>query len=612
METKRSRPLADLARSRYYFRRTADRGFVGLGKVDSTTKKYENGSENDSENENENEKGIIARPKAKEPTDLPRELFGMMASSLLPRDIVCCRRVSRNWNIAFGLKSEDLLKLHFPNAREVRIPGVLGPNPNWARTYDRVATRYHHILAARPRVVEKIPALGMGDAGTCRIAQWSRWLRWNDYRAVFQHEDPAWSYDDGILVYQEEQGESWVAYDLETERLIAIPFDTRNKLIRRVRLADGVLVFEWCDSTAFRKLEWSEGIHRHYATAFDVTRDMVEVQLHAGSEQTVVRTSVDITFRSEWKIHPFGLTLIYTDRFFSAHTRTHYAVYVWESEPAPWGEEPSSPPLERLTIWDISQPSSYRPSEDEAKTSQPTATPATNTNTEGPKVINRLEQRDLEFFGVRQRRKPRLRAIHLDEANVYIHEEEHRWLRGPHATQGSTRNHLVRSTGIPFTGFGPRWFDQCGADNVHMNFCPRAGPLARTLNNSTNTNTADTKKKFAKKGPLWPGWAPCWRHDEFPYLTLSEAVDLGAGVKIAARQCFMLEALSQYIRPRINVQIGQDAIVGGLGAGSNTRAPDIRFGEGMWREMMAAGKIAGDERWIVGEDCKGNITVVRF
>ena len=36
-----------------------------------------------------------------------------------------------------------------------------------------------------------------------------------------------------------------------------------------------------------------------------------------------------IKFRSEFKVHFFGLPLNSRDRFFSVHTRTHYLIYFW-------------------------------------------------------------------------------------------------------------------------------------------------------------------------------------------------------------------------------------------------------------------------------------------
>lgn len=43
-----------------------------------------------------------------------------------------------------------------------------------------------------------------------------------------------------------------------------------------------------------------------------------------------------------------------------------------------------------------------------------------------------------------------------------------------------------------------------------------------------------------------------------------------------------------------------------------SRTGEVQFLDSMWGELMAKGYIAGDERWILGEDEKGFITIVRF
>ncbi|RFU73828.1 f-box domain, partial [Trichoderma arundinaceum] len=153
----------------------------------------------------------------------------------------------------------------------------------------------------------------------------------------------------------------------------------------------------------------------------------------------------------------------------------------------------------------------------------------------------------------------------------------------------------------------------------------------------------------------WPGRAPCWRHDDFPYVTVSEVFDAAAGVRIIARDCFMLETLSVHIRPKIRVQ-GVDASgsktatspaykgrrrrrsssgsssssssaaphnqthgihrnAAGNKGGATTQGPDgqeVQFADDMWSEIMAKGFICGDERWLVGEDAKGDVTILVF
>ncbi|KAI2616979.1 hypothetical protein GGS26DRAFT_577319 [Hypomontagnella submonticulosa] len=557
----------------------------------------------------------IGTSKVQDLTDLSNDLFLLISSYLPPQDCILCRRVSRAWFAAFTSAdvSWNFMRWHFPRSREMRrAVEELGPNPDWTRIFACVARRYYYLRAAKPRLIEKIDVVQETTAlprGPIKgVAPWNRILRWIDHTAPFQHRDPTWCVDDGLLVYQETVSERYVAYDLETRHRYSIPFDGAEKTVRRLRLTCGVLVIEWCERKSYHQLNDQETVHRHFATAFDVVRRRSSTITSAYESE--IRFTWDITFRSEWKIHFLGLPLNNHDRFFSAHTATHYALYLWQPNRSPWGEED---PLEQLTIWDIAKPSEYKPSLDPTGANKPTTATTTtphslsnhNHDHGGPTVVNRFTWRDLEFLGLRQRHTPKLREILLDEANVYIHEEDHRWLAGRHSGLTPPRHHQVRCTGIPFHGTGPRWTDECCADgDVHMSFCPRAGALARLLSSEKDDGDEPNRCVGGHRN-LWPGWAPCWRHEEFPYLTVSHAVDADAGVRVVARQCFVMEALSSFVLPKISVQEEEQK-------GEEDEVMEVRFADEMWGELLAKGKIAGDERWVVGEDGDGRVTVVRF
>lgn len=168
------------------------------------------------------------------------------------------------------------------------------------------------------------------------------------------------------------------------------------------------------------------------------------------------------------------------DRFFSVHNSQNYTLYLWQPNRSAWGEDE---PIESLTIWDISDSSKYRPSQD------PTSKDRILWQDIGAKVIRRLSFSDLDFYGIRQRDTPKLRYLRLDEQHVYIIEEDHRWMRGNQASSVVPRLHEVKSTGVPFHD-GPRWENSCGIDgDANMSFCQK----------SSNTRE--------------PQVAPCWRHE---------------------------------------------------------------------------------------------------
>lgn len=198
--------------------------------------------------------------------------------------------------------------------------------------------------------------------------------------------------------------------------------------------------------------------------------------------------------RNEWKIHFLGMPLTSIDRFYSTHTASHYALYLWEPNQGIWGEDD---PIESLAVWDISSPSKYRPSED------PTGKDSSAAESEGPKVIRRLSFADLDFYRIRQRTTPTFRALELDENHVYFIEEDHRWLMGLEAL-GEARLHKVRSVGIPFAA-GPCWVDECGASgDADISYCEKALDL-------------DTRH---------PRFTPCWRHDVSKRFEVEVNVDI--------------------------------------------------------------------------------------
>ena len=644
---------------------------------------------------------------------------------------------------------------------------------SWSSTFADVARRYHHLGHAKPHVVEKLELAGLDQDKPSifsfrGVAPWNRYLRLDQNTANFHYPDPSWWYsqEDGVLVYpaetridrdsqpEAEAGYIYQVLDLSTGTQVSVPFDVRQKHIRRVRLAQGVLVLEWAEALPYHQLNDREVVHRHFVTAFDVVR--IPSERSGGSSDTSPSSQSGgtgwtwtVKLRSEWKLHFLGLPLNRSDRFYSAHTATHYAVYFWQPNRSLYQDDP----IEQLAVWDISSPSPYRPSEDPTGDKQVTAERAQSvpvglwngTNgangahsdiahvsassipdakasfaktTTGPQVIRRMAWRELGFYNLRQRATPQLRNLALDERNLYFVEEEHRWADGQHSSLSPPRVHLVRCTGIPVIPaptttpptkssvtlnkrpslsvlpnsntastpptdgpvLGPIWVDTCGAEgDVNMSFCRRSapsnGPVAaleswstprrvqlgalnlaspeqiigllksRRPTSSGGWTATDTASRHIPNSPedallsavshsqRWPGWAPCWRHEDFPYLTVAEMVDFAAGVRVTARHCFMLETISVHVRPStISVKgttdiedmdlATEESPAGHSREAQNgkkkkrmfdtSRSEEVQFADDMWPELVQKGHISGDERWVLGEDEAGRITIVRF
>ncbi|PBP22405.1 F-box domain-containing protein [Diplocarpon rosae] len=487
-------------------------------------------------------------------TTLPNDVFLIIAEHLTPRDLVASRSVSKCFYAAFtetDLNRRLLLK-HYPRSRELRCVHQCTSH-DWAQDFSRVAGRYRRLQTGVPSRAEKLaltkslvlPAWSRHFA----VSPWERHLQFEGRIAPFHYPDPLWAYDEGVLIYPSAESQSYVLYNLNAGTKSYLDIESEKKIVRRIRMNESVLLFEWCEPESYHQINENESVYRHFATAYDVKESR--------------NGQMSVVFRNEWKIHFLGMPLNSSDRFFSTHSSDHYALYVWQPNRSAWGEDE---PMESLAIWDISSPSSYRPSEDPAGKGKP------DDGSEGPRVVRRFSFVDLDFYKIRQRSTPVLHRLGLDENHVYVIEEDHRWLVGNQASHTLPRLHQVKTTGIPFHT-GPRWQDECGADgDINMSYCER---------------------RSETRGP---GKAPCWRHEEFPYLTISEAVDSAAGVVFSARHWFMLEKLSINVEPKVM-------------AGSED---GISLIDHLWQQLLNKGRICGDERWLIGENNKQEVVVMHF
>jgi hypothetical protein len=597
--------------------------------------------------------------------DLPYTLFAGIVSLLPATDALVCRRTSRGFYEALTRSElcEMLIRLHYPRSREGRRllrrrmrehehehgdghgNGEQDEQDDWAAVFARLTRRYAHLGLARPWRIEKLATTKTRDAPWLRgVTPWERILRLDANTAKFQHEDPAWtmSAEDGLLVYppagppMAPTCRPFRMRDLDLGIEVEVPFDVEDgRVVRRVRLRCGILVLEWCEH---------ETNGRHFATAYDVRRtkrrskstgDCGEGRRGGGQGVEGGQEACPwvVSFRSEWEILSSGPDLV-NSRFYSTHNATHYAVYVWQP-PQMTGVRPR----EQLVVWELGAASQYRPSLDMTSENRPSEDEEDESKKEnkGPRVVRRLGYEQLAAWGVRQSNAPKLASLSLDAetydpvtgetcGHVFVHAEDHRWLAGPHSGDNPPRLHSVWSTGIPLVGDGPRWVDDCGSRGDPEGDALEEGRAAmcwrrqdRRLSARSAAGLDDDDDDV--EAETWPGRAPCWRHDDFPYLTVSEMYDAAAGVRVSARHCFMLAALSVSMRPKLRVEgmaAFRERTWGGRTKGrceTAVEGPDgneVQFGDGMWPELLGGGYIAGDERWLVGEDGEGQVTVAHF
>jgi hypothetical protein len=143
-----------------------------------------------------------------------------------------------------------------------------------------------------------------------------------------------------------------------------------------------------------------------------------------------------------------GHPLSERDRFFSAHSNTHYVIYIWQPNRSLYTADEDAP-IESLFVWDISKKSDYRPSLD------PSGAQTGPEVDQSPSIVARFGFQDLEHFHVRQRGFPRIQQLEVtdDGQTVYITEN----FRFFSATELPTPMGVPETvvTGIPTTGIGP-------------------------------------------------------------------------------------------------------------------------------------------------------------
>lgn len=451
--------------------------------------------------------------------DLPTDLFLIVTRYLDPIDILRCRMVSTSWDKQFTDESflRNILVREYGKAQDVHallelesedmVDKSTGDDRGqfqdiWRRAFDRVLARKRALKSGRPRFVKKRDLFGGSTTPLEKQADIRDhyvpvypWFRYRTIAGQRGHAhmngrlenhvptdllETAWTYDCGLLVYPDMiEVPAYVLLDIEKDTLSIVPFDMKDRIVRRVRLKQSLLVFEWAEDRPYHQLNEREKLHRHYVTAFDV-------QSAKGSFPWLSKWQ--ITFRNQWELHDVGFPLSAVDRWFSDHSITHYAVYIWQTHGSAFGDEP----IEYLLIWDISQTSSHRPSDDPSGGSQASV---------GPHIVKKLSYVDLDFLSIRQTDRPFLRKIALDgSACVYFFEEWSCHEKGLHVGQGFEAGRRdprdvvwERIVGIPVQGPGPRWENRLGRDSTS------AHEWQHTDSESLN--------------PLMPKRATCWRYE---------------------------------------------------------------------------------------------------
>lgn len=498
------------------------------------------------------EDGQVSAEIAKGIPAFPRDVFLMIIDYLDYMDVIYCRRVSRAWHDAFTNSDNlyPLLRLFFPLAREVRelasqshhesSSTTLVQDNDWCRLFDQIAMRYFGLSKGKAHSTEKYqlwPDYYWRDESQSLIYPVQPWDAHRSHpseKLDYNFLPPSWTYEDGLIVFPSLEKISIILLDLETNKSLSVPFSLDRKAVRRLRLQDKLLVIEWAESESFHRLNDLDTVHRHFASSFDIRRSS---------------DGWDIQFRNEWKIMFLGHPLSDRDRFYSTHTRTHYAIYAWQPNRSLYTAEEDAP-IESLFVWDISEPSNYKPSNDPA---------GWYGSTEGPFIITRLSFRELEFHRVRQRGVPGILRldIHSDVGVLDITENIY-------GIDLLTPFPFTKVTSIPVIGYGPSW--------------PR------------NVNTKIPPYRGCSNVQARPMSSSCNRFN-----CISEVSDTHSQL------CF-----THQFEPHIDPQDRRSSIIIQSTKWISTLDSTLTS------EISRKGIVCGDERFIIGENGESELVILRF
>lgn len=238
-------------------------------------------------------------------TELPNDIFLLIISYLSPPDLITNRSVSKRFHATFTESdlSRHMLQQHFPRTRELRKkePYELA-SKDWACAFAKVASRYHHLQSGTARksvsrgvglcspshlplkysvdIVIRIEKLAIGKSfvapSWCRfyaVAPFQRHLQFEEKSAPFHYPDTLWTYDEGLLIFPSAEFQSYVLYDIGCGLFSKLDFEPGGRIVRRIRLHQYVLVIEWCEPEAYHQLNENEMVYRHFATAYDISKN---------------------------------------------------------------------------------------------------------------------------------------------------------------------------------------------------------------------------------------------------------------------------------------------------------------------------------------------------
>ncbi len=524
--------------------------------------------------------------------DLPEDVFILIFDSLQVWEVARCQQVSRAWKQAFS-KEVYLQKVlrRYPSARELQeishnLSGTGDPHPfDWRGSFDSIAARYFHLSHGKVRHVVRYKLAPSEQTGHYyHVGEWDYHESQPGGRLYFENATTQsfrltakphlfhaslWSYSDGLVVFapahqpsSAKPTEVLALLDLNTNRTFHVPFDISSKIIRNLRLHDSTLIVEWAERDPFHNLNDMEQVNRHFASCFDVIVSPFATGAHA--VQWLVQP------RSEFKLHFLGLPLNSRDRFFSTHNNNHYAIYLFQPNRSMYSGDEDLP-IESLFVWDISRPSKYQPSQDPSGQLRP------RDASDGPHIVARFPFNALDFLGIRQHSQIRLMSLSLDTPSASLTWRENTCVAGQGYFDPAERLWCAKTTSFPFLGEGPHlqreWEGYLPPYRGHGSM------------ESANVDESAMEKWF---------------------VPIMDIIDDQTGLRLSlVETCFTgLSMMENKLIVRIKVPWLDEQFDDG-------EYVVLRDDE-LAREVSVMGRIAGDERWLIGQNERMELVILKF
>ena len=522
-------------------------------------------------------------------TDFPEDIFVLIFDYLQIWEVARCQMVSKSWRQAFS-HEEHLHKVlnKYPAARRVSDSRSTTTEkaplqPSLDEAFRSVASRYYHISHGKARQVDRHTLAPSEQFGHYyHIGQWDYHESQPGGRLYYENAThlsrasakpylfraTMWTYSDGLLVFAPTQSARYAGateilalMDLETDLSYPVPFNISSRVIRNLRLHDRTLIVEWAERDPFHNLNDMEQVNRHFASCFNVVRSSSSTC--AQQDQWVVQ------LRSEFKLHFLGLPLNSRDRFFSTHNEKHYCVYFFQPNRSMYSGDEDLP-IESLFVWDISKPSKYLPSQDPSGQHRPAH------SRDGPHIIARVPYTGLEYFGIRQQSHIRLMLISVDTPTATLTWRENTCIAGQGYFDPAERLWCAKTTAFPFLGQGPQ------LQREWDGYLP-------PYRGHGSMESADIDESALEK----------W------FLPVMDIVDDQTGVRLSLIEtCFTGIMMENKLMLRIKVPW--------LNEEDEEGAYVMLKDDDLVREISAMGRIAGDERWIIGQNERMELVVLKF